>query len=145
MFAYMHVSRYCCHRSTIFIQRTVAFCTWLQQTPATCTHSPQQHGKVVTMVDHFFSHLCCQSGTIIIIQLQPPPPPHSASCYMSLFICVHIGKCASAPRKHHQRKLQQVMTTMSANGVLVLVDGRKNTSSSCTVSRPSWNKCRSRM
>ena len=138
MFAYMHVSRYCCHRSTIFIQRTAAFCTWLQQPPATCAHSPQQHGKAVTMVGHFFSHLCCQSGTIIIIQ---PQPPHSASCYMSLFICVHISKCTSAPRKPHQHKLQQVMTTMSANGVLVLVDGRKNTtSSSCTVSRIPWGQ-----
>ena len=41
--------------------------------------------------------------------------------------------------KHHQRKLQWVMPTMTASGVFLLVGGRKNTTSaSCTVSKPSW-------
>ena len=29
-----------------------------------------------------------------------PPPPRSASCIGCLFVCVHISKCASAPRKN---------------------------------------------
>ena len=36
----------------------------------------------------------------IKIQPQPPPLPHSASCITCLFICVHISKCAGAPRKN---------------------------------------------
>ena len=41
-------------------------------------------------------------------------------------------ECASAPRKeikHHQCKLQQVMTIMSASGAFALVDRKKNTTS----------------
>ena len=35
------------------------------------------------------------------IKLPPqPPPPHSASCNACLFVCAHISKCASAPRKN---------------------------------------------
>ena len=36
----------------------------------------------------------------MIYILQPPPPPHSASCNVCLFVCVHISKCTSAPRKN---------------------------------------------
>ena len=28
------------------------------------------------------------------------PPPHTASCKVCLFVCAHISKCASAPRKN---------------------------------------------
>ena len=39
------------------------------------------------------------------------PAPHNASYDVCLFVCAHISKCTSAPRKtHHQHKLQQVMT-----------------------------------
>ena len=41
-----------------------------------------------------------------------------------VFVCVHISKYTSE-EKHHQCKLQRVMTTMSASGVFALVDGRK--------------------
>ena len=34
------------------------------------------------------------------IKIPPQPPPHSASCNVCLFVCAHISKCASAPRKN---------------------------------------------
>ena len=41
-------------------------------------------------------------------------------------------------RKHHQPRLQ-IMLTASASEIFVLIDGRKNTTSaSCRGSRPSW-------
>ena len=78
-----------------------------------------------------------------IIYIPPqPPPPHSASCNVCLFVCAHISKCASAPRKtppaqvaagdddhdckwsifaswwkekHHQRKLHSVNTILGTS------------------------------
>ena len=70
------------------------------------------------------------------------PPPHSASCNVCLFVCAHISKCGSAPRKnttsascsewwrlwlqveyfrylvegkHHQRKLHSVNTILGTS------------------------------
>ena len=46
---------------------------------------------------------------------------------MCMFGCVHISKCDSVPRKkHHQHKLQWVMTTINASRVFVLIDRKKH-------------------
>ena len=47
--------------------------------------------------------------------------------------------CYCSKEKHHQRKLQCTITSMGASEVFALVHGGKNTTStSRTVSRPSW-------
>ena len=61
-----------------------------------------------------------------------------AMCACSV-VCTLVNALVRYKGKHHQRNLQQVMTTMTANGVFSLVEGRENTTSaSCKVSRQSW-------
>ena len=62
-------------------------------------------------------------------------------------VCLHykpdIGTCAGAPRK--TPPAQVAVTNMSATGVFALVDGGKSTTStSYTVSRPSWTQVKER-
>ena len=57
------------------------------------------------------------------------PPSHSASCTSASRVFAPVVE----RKKHHQRKLQRLMTTTCASGVFAPAAGRKNTTSaSCS-------------
>ena len=67
-----------------------------------------------------------------------------SSCNMCLFACVHLSKCATAPRNTQPAQVA-VGDDHHATGVFSLVGAMNNTiSASCTVSKPSWAQVQER-
>ena len=77
------------------------------------------------------------TSTFTNVWLTTMLPAPSCKTSAHLYVCTLVNSWL-VQEKHHQCKLQIVLTA-SASEVFALIDGRKSTTSaSCTGSRPSW-------